>query len=151
MKKKRISCQTISLNSKGQFAMEYLMVIGLMLVLGLGIGSYIYLTQQPIENHRDSAMVDHIVNDIARKAREVYYQGEPARRVVEASFPRGITGASFDDRTVTFEFQIYGTSNPSEIHARAGVPLSGSISYGEGNRIILIEAREGYVEISNYD
>ena len=75
---------------RGQAATEYLILSGfIFVVITVGVA---LLYNYGTESMGDvaTAQMKKICHDIASTAESVYYMGEPARRTIDANFPKGV-------------------------------------------------------------
>lgn len=124
---------------EGQIAIEYLMVMGfVLLVIGALIVVYIqHQTEQNIQVNTEQAY--SIARTIVDAAEEVYYLGEPSKRTIKVNMPDGITSIDIADNVLIFYARSYG-GELTTIEKPSEAPLTGSLSSGPGLREIQVTA-----------
>ncbi len=131
---------------RAQISIEYLMIIGFVLVV-LGALIVVYFNHQTSQSRQVSAeQADSLARDIVDAAEEVYYLGEPSKRTIRIFMPQGVDSVSISDNELVF--YIRGTGGISEIERPSSVNISGSLSPSSGVRDIEITAGSNYVCIA---
>ncbi|MFP4524622.1 MAG: hypothetical protein ACLFO2_04920 [Candidatus Woesearchaeota archaeon] len=119
---------------RGQFAMEYLLVIGFSLLLILPITVVMF---QSYQSHKQDIHIDHLsslAEEIAYQSEKLYYQGAPATTTIVASIPEGVNRTEVSGTTI--EFYLEDTTRTA--YADAGVPVKGVISPAQGKHTLTL-------------
>lgn len=136
---------------KGQFAMEYFLVIGFSLVI---ITPMIFLLHNEYSNVRSDVHREH-VSELSREliyqAEKLYYQGPPSQTTMTAYFPPGLTDVREENNTyLVFEFE-----DGREINTWSRVPINVSLRTFSGQHNIVLSVKRSetgvYVEIRDDD
>lgn len=132
---------------KSQISLEYVAIVGFTVVLLIFIFiislSYSRETQDSIA----LSQVDRIAKNIVDNAESVYYMGSPSRITIKSNIPNRVETISISAKEITFTVRTQ--NGRTDIHYASAVNLSGSISLSEGLKYIVLEAKEGYVWVTN--
>jgi len=154
-----ISSYNIS-NKKAQFAMEYVLVIGvLFLLLVPGIFLYYSYSQSSLEQIGTARFTD-IGNAIVNNAENSYFLGKGSKITLDISMPSGIDNLGINCKTdynppkyceITFTQGsneiVFSTQAPLKIKGKTGYPVSFEpAQYSGGAKKIVIITQE-YVEL----
>jgi hypothetical protein len=125
--------------SRGQISSEYLILVGfitfLVLVL-LGVSVFYTSVTRDKVLYND---LDFYARDIVDSAESVYYAGEPSTTIVKPYLPQGVQSINV---TSTGLYISISTSGGNALLAYPSrVPLTGSLSTGEGVRAIRLTAQ----------
>ncbi|MFH0874535.1 MAG: hypothetical protein V1859_01250 [archaeon] len=131
-------CQ-VSIEFLAIFSFAFLMLIPLVVI-------YFHQSSQA-KDALDASHIRNIAVKIAEKAESVYYMGEPSKITLKVNFPYKIHNISIENREITFNFLTY-KNQIQDISEMSSVNITGNISEREGIHYISIEAREGYVLVS---
>ncbi|MBI2672273.1 hypothetical protein HYX16_05040 [Candidatus Woesearchaeota archaeon] len=119
---------------KGQASFEYVIMVGVVLVLLIPIASYvIYHSSQTIKINQ----ADDAVKSIAKKADTVYALGKGSKSFVSVILPSGIINTSINNNDIIIVLSIYG--GKTEIIAHTKANLVGSLPTLKGSLTIPIE------------
>ncbi|MBW3015326.1 hypothetical protein KY330_02815 [Candidatus Woesearchaeota archaeon] len=137
---------------RGQFSVEYLLVVGFALIIILPIMFYGYTTFQESRKEVAFASANKIGYDITNHAKSIYYLGNLSRITLELNFPEGIDDIDIleDQNKDTFFFiSVYG----SELLFKSDVHINGSFiedegHYAPGLKQVLIESKGDFVNIT---
>ncbi|MFO8016012.1 MAG: hypothetical protein R6U32_02825 [Candidatus Woesearchaeota archaeon] len=110
--------------NKGQASMEYLMVVGLVLVVMIPV-FYYAVTESGTQVRLNQA--DDAVNSIAKTADSVYALGPGSRDHVRISVPAGVSGSYVNNSKVGLRLDT-----GEDIMAFSRAPLTGKIPKGQG-------------------
>ena len=135
------------LGSRGQVAMEYMMVIGFAMLLLIPTLILYVSESQNVKADIAVAQAAKIARILADKAEEVYYMGEPSMTTVKMNIPEGVKSLNFSYREVSVFFQrSNGFTN--EITDTTPINLTGSFETEPGLYYIQIKSMGDYVLIS---
>ncbi len=133
------------MQKRGQASVEYLAIIGIVLVVTIPL--FFYSFQKSSENIKIN-QADDAVNTVARAADSVYALGPGAKRFVWVTIPQGTTGSSINNNSVQLQITIFG--GISDIHASSRANLIGVMPYEAGVYKIPVESLDsGYVQIGS--
>ncbi len=145
--------------NKGQFAMEYFLVVGFSLVI---ITPMIFLLYSEYGSTRTEVQYEHLVElsrEIIFQAEKLYYQGPPSQTTMQAYFPPGILEMTiFDDGSILgayLEFAI--EDSPGQVSQWSRVPIKiddGFVPF-QGLHVLVLQVKTDasgqYVLISEKD
>jgi uncharacterized protein (UPF0333 family) len=130
---------------KSQISIEYLSILGFVLVVLIFILALSFVYSRQIEDQIIVNQVDKIAKEIVDSAESVYYYGEPTKTTIKAYHPENIEQISISANDILF---VVRTKNGlTDISYHSEVNLTGTISTAPGIKNFQIEAREGYVWI----
>ena len=131
---------------RGQVAFEYLIIFGLSVALTLPL-IVIFITQsQYLQADIAQAQIEKISFELETAAKEVYFLGEPSQKTVELRFPQGINTVTVGPNGINFNIQL--VDNNYDIYTDFPMNVSGTLSDSQGLKVILVQARDGRVELS---
>jgi len=133
--------------SRGQVAMEYLIIVGFVAVLTLPLVIIFQTHSQETTAEINSAQIYQISKRISDAAETVFYLGEPSKLTIKTYFPSGIKSVLIGDNEIVFDVRAAGRSD--EIVIYSPINVSGNISIHEGVHYITIESKGGYVWVSD--
>ena len=132
---------------KAQISMEYLTIVGFMLVMVLPMMLIFYQYQESTNTQVISNQVYQIAQNIVDSSEAVYYLGYPSRKTIKVYFPKNIRGVSIQQKTLVFN--ISTANGIDQIVVMSAVPISGSLPSTSGVHKIIIKSEGDYVEISS--
>lgn len=120
---------------RGQVSIEYLMIIGLLLLVTIPLFVYAFIeVKRNIQmNHADDA-----VHTIANAADTVYSLGPGSKKYVWITMPGGVTQTLVNETEVSMKLYIFG--GESDVFAKTKPTVIGSIPSSEGPHRIAVEA-----------
>ncbi len=129
---------------KGQFAMEYFLIVGFSLVI---ITPMIFLLYSEYGKVRSDVQYEHIIElsrELIFQAEKIYYQGPPSQTTIRAYFPPGITSISAYSESskgsyLEFEFE----DSPGKTSLWSRVPLEVDLKPFSGHHVIVLTVKEG--------
>lgn len=136
--------------SKGQFAVEHLLVIGIGIMIMIPVINmfYTYSTEQTNEMKVDQII--KIAHHIIDSSESVYYMGAPSKRTLEEQFPSGIRDIEIiDNEFLVFYFGPDNSSIPFLSDVEIDGPFFEQVGeecneacYSQGKKNIVIYAGE---------
>ena len=130
---------------KAQAALEYVMLIGAVLLIIISI-SY-YATQESTRNIQMNRAND-AVNTLAKAADSVYALGPGSQQYIEVNFPGSINSIIIESHEIRFKVHIFGSLADIFAETKAELDTTSSISTNKGIRHIYVKALEsGKVKI----
>ncbi len=145
---------------RAQAAMEYLMVIALVMALIVPASYIFYKYAQSSSERIKAGQIDKMGNDIVDSAETIYYLGYPSRQDIDEQMPEGVYNISiFNNWAVepkvnelVFYTRFGGKQSEQVFFSR--VNINGSFSkrdWAPGAKVIRVAAVEGtpsYVNIN---
>ena len=138
------------MNKKAQPALEYLMIIAL--VLGIIIPSTYLLFQSASESNVQIlySQISQIGNNIINTAETVYFSGEGSKIVLEVNMPKGVTNVKIlANRELVFEIVSEFGTTEQVFFSSPTIPIISDSCVGS-NCDLLDLAGEGLKRISIY-
>jgi len=137
----------ITLGSKAQVSMEYLIIFGIAFAMTLPL-ILIYVKQTGnIQADVTQMQVYKAASKISDYAEQVYYMGEPSQRTLNINFPAGITSVQLNGTLIIFN--ITTTDLSYQVVKETAANLSGSIRSFEGEHILIFVAQTNVVRITD--
>jgi len=137
----------MSYSKKSQISIEYLSIVGFVMVVIVFLIILSQVYSRKIEDQIIINQIDKLAKEIIDSAESVYYFGEPTKTTIKAYMPEKIEQISITSEGISF--LVRTQSGVSDIAYSSSVNMSGTLSNKPGIKYIQIEAREGYVWISN--
>jgi len=129
--------------SKSQIATEYILIMGLVLVVTIPL-LYYSMSESSINVQLNQA--EDAVNTIAKAADTVYSIGPGTKKYVWINMPGGVQSQSTANKTVLIKLYIF--KGISDVFAETKADLTGAVPISKGQHNILVEMLEsGYVQI----
>lgn len=136
---------------KSQVAMEYIIIVGLVLVILVPI-ILLYARYSSETNYAVTASkAEVIANEIAKAANSVYFYGEDTQTSIEVDFPSGVESISFSGNEIVFSIRT--DNGISEIAKVTEVQLTdlsglGQIPLVPGRKKIIVKSLGDKVAVS---
>ncbi len=134
-------------NKKAQIGTEYMIVIGFLTFAIMSILAFAFIFSNDIKDRIRLNQVENFANQLIGSSESVFFAGEPSKTTIRLYLPDGVENITIIQNAVVITTSVSG----GQINKRAfdsKVPLSGSLTPGEGIRRIVIEARSSDVLIS---
>lgn len=132
--------------SKGQAALEYLVVIGFALLLSLPLIIKMQSSSANVQHAYKSSMAKNALNNIEEAASLVNSQGEPAKVTFKIQLPDGITQTNVTDNYIHIRREVQ--SRPADFINPLDFNVSGSIPNSSGVHEMVAEAWNNQVNVS---
>lgn len=133
---------------RGQISTEYLIVIGFVVFLVLGILGVAFFYTSITNDQIKVSQVSNLANKIITSAESVFYAGEPSKLTIIGYLPIGVN--SFEIMSKEIVVEIATSSGVTIMSFSSNVPLSGSISSSEGVKRIEVLAQQNEILISEF-
>ncbi len=133
---------------RGQISTEYLIVVGFVTFLVLGILGVAFFYTSVTNDQIKVSQVSNFANKIISSAESVFYAGEPSKLTLTGYLPIGIT--RFEILSGEIVVSITTSSGLTTMSFTSNVPLSGNISHIDGVKRIEVLAQQNEVLISEY-
>lgn len=128
-------------SGKAQIAMEYMLVMGLVLLVAIPL---IYYAMQESNISVQLNKANDAVLTLSRAADTVYSIGPGTRKYVWIDMPGGVEAYSLINKTVLIKMYVFG--GLSDIFSQSKAELAGSIPLSKGQHRIIVKMTEsGYV------
>ena len=98
------------------------------------------------EKYQKVSQLQNLVRRLKEASDILCIEGEPARHSISAYVPSGVVNAGFENYTIFYDIQI--DSRVISIHDISNCKLNGSLPINEGYYVIVLEAMEGYVNVT---
>ena len=131
---------------RGQVSIEFMVVVGFMLLVLTPLIIAYYQNTQSSSNTIQSEQLDKVAREITDTAETVYYLGEPSKITIQAYIPHGVKRVTISNNEIVFK--VIRGAKTADIVSVSKVNITGSIGTSEGIHNIVLEAKEGYVEIN---
>ncbi|MDI6798518.1 MAG: hypothetical protein QMD12_00765 [Candidatus Aenigmarchaeota archaeon] len=131
---------------KSQAALEYLILSAVLTLIISAVLWYSFSINTNASIQVRISQLESFVNSLKEKSDIVCFQGRPAKLTFSAYIPSGVTSAGFDNHTVYYRIRIDSTT--TYISSTSLCKLNGSLPVNEGTYNIIVEAQEGYVNVT---
>ncbi len=130
---------------KGQISIEYLIVVGVVLILVIPL--FFYSTSKTTTNLRIN-QADDTVTSLVTAADSVYSLGPGSKDYVWITIPKGTKTSSITGQTIQLQLSIF--SGTSDVHKTTKANVSGTLPTEQGTYKISVEMLEdGTILIGN--
>lgn len=85
----------------GQFAMEYLLVVGFSVVLLIPVLTLLHGEYVDVEKDLEMHTLDEAMEKLVFESERIYQGGESSRNTIDITLPDGLRDIQFDGRTIT--------------------------------------------------
>lgn len=138
---------------KAQSALEFLMIVGISLVLIIpALLSFFYFTQDAAYTTITSR-VENIGNAMIETAQRVYFYGNQAREVLTIDFPQKVLSLEIqNNHEIVFTLEVPGGTTQNVFYSE--IPLSGTFTeedITQGIKQIRFENNQSMIEVSEID
>lgn len=133
---------------RGQISTEYLIVVGFVVFLVLGILGVAFFYTSVTNDQIKVSQVSNFANKIISSAESVFYAGEPSKLTLTGYLPIGVS--SFEIMPNEIVVSISTSSGVTKMSFTSNVPLSGNISNSDGVKRIEVLAQQDEVLISEF-
>ena len=131
---------------RAQISIEYMIVVGFTTLVLASLISLAYFYSSETKNEININQIDKAARKIIDKSTTVYYAGSPAKTTLDITFPAGIKSITINPNELIFIVEVHGIDNTLAYTSKA--TIQGAISESAGLKHIVIEAKDGYVQIS---
>ena len=134
------------MEKRGQVSVEYLIIVGFVTFLIIGILGIALVYSTSIEDRIKNIQMNNFANKVISTSESVFYAGEPSKLTLEVYLPEDIKNVTIQENNL---FIVVGTSTGTNILSfGSNVPISGDLSYSTGLKKIELVASSGEVVIS---
>lgn len=131
---------------KAQIAFEFLVIVGIVFAFLIPIWVYISTLETQSSDELNLRFAENSVRRIASAADLVGSQGAPAKAVIEVYIPKLVTNVTINATTV--RIRINTAAGLSDVFSTSTNQLNGSLPIEEGSYKVSVEAKSGFVQIS---
>ncbi|MBW2964810.1 hypothetical protein KY363_05090 [Candidatus Woesearchaeota archaeon] len=137
----------IVLSRRAQVSMEYLVIVGFVVVIVIPMVLIFYTYSDRTEDQVITNQINKIGLKIGDASEAVYYLGEPSRTRIRAYFPKNINNVTIGNNEITFI--VHTKDGDDHIVIYTAVPVSGSLDTHAGYHNINVKSMGDYVEIED--
>jgi type II secretory pathway pseudopilin PulG len=131
---------------RAQAAFEYMVIVAIVLAFILPIWAYVSSLEQQTTTQLSLSYAKNAAEKLADTANLVFSQGTPARVEVRVYIPRGVEAVTIVNKTIDFKVQTDGVL--SDVTATSSASLNGTLPTREGTYLFAVEAKNGFVQIT---
>ncbi len=131
---------------KAQVSFEFMIVFGLALGFAIPVWLYVSSMQQSAGEELSISYAKNAANQIASAADLVYTQGPPAKVRLNVYIPSRVEEINITEKTINFRMR--SSVGFSDIFSSSAANLNGTVSDSEGMRLISVESKGNYVQIT---
>ena len=136
-----------SLSRTGQVSIEYLIIVGMTVLLLFPLLYVFYSNSQSFQGQVTATQTSQIAKKVVDAADSVYYLGPPSQQTLSVVFPDGIKNVTILGNSVSF--LISGAGAKYEVVEWSAANLTGNLSPSQGVHQITVSAQAGGVVISD--
>ena len=134
-------------NGKAQLSMEYMAVMGFVLLLTLPLTIIFFEQSTSARDQVNAQKAGQIIREITDTSEQVYYLGEPTAKTIKVSMPDNVKKISIINTEIAITIET--SSGDSDVIGVSAVNLTGNLSTASGIHQIKIQAIGNGVSISN--
>lgn len=131
---------------KGQFSVEYLLMMGFTMLLLLPTIILFVTESQNIRYDISASQATQIARKIADKAEEMYYQGEPSKTTLKVYIPTGVFEIRCANNTIAVSL-LTPDNAEQEILQFTAINITGNFSTSSGIYYIEIKSEGDFVSV----
>jgi len=131
---------------KLQAALEYLLIVGVVLALLIPIWVHVSTSQNEASGDLALSYANAAVGKLREYADMVQAQGPPAKVTAIVYFPSGLESASLVNATILLKVRTYAGLN--DVYATSRANLTGALPQKDGNFLFTVEAMGSNVSIT---
>lgn len=135
-----------SLLRKGQVSIEYLAIFSIALMITLPLIIIFIVQTQNLQADITTAEVNRISETIIVHAEQVYFMGEPAKRTITLTFPKGIDSITIHNHMLIIN--VTTAERSFSVVQETVANMTGTINSGDGVHHIQFEAAADQVHIT---
>lgn len=137
-------------NKRAQSSMEFLILMGFLTFVIIGILSIGYFYSGTINDRIKSSQIESFANKLTSTSETVFYAGEPSRATISVHLPEGVDDVEIIDNAIVITYHL--TSGINKISFSSNVPTVenslSKISSTSGIKSIIIVANSTHAVIS---
>ena len=136
-------------NKTAQSSMEFLILMGFLTFVIIGILGIGYFYSGTINDRIKSTQISNFVNKVTSTSEIVFYSGEPSKATISVHLPEGISDVEIINDTIIVTYHL--TSGQNKVSFSSDVPIieipTKEISIGSGLKILTITANQTHALI----
>lgn len=134
--------------NKAQIGMEYLIVVGFVTFIIIGIMGLAMIYTGVIKDRIRSNQINSFADKLLSTSESVYYKGSPSKATIETYLPENINEITIQDNSLVINSSASSGNNIIAFESDVPIQLSGEINPNPGVKKILIQANENTITIS---
>lgn len=138
------------MNKKAQTSMEFLILMGFLTFVIVGIVGVGFYYSSTINDRIKSSQVANFGNKIASSSELVFYSGEPSKSTISAYLPDGVVDIQIIENSIVISHHL--SSGVNKISFQSDIPmeenLSAKLSIFSGIKKIVIVANATHAVVS---
>lgn len=135
------------MKKRGQIGFEYLVIMGFVTFVIVGILSSAFLYSGTIKDQIKINQIENCANKITSSSESIFYAGYPSRATTSCYMPDNILETEILEDTIFITIQTH--QGQMKRGYTSNVPISGTISLNHGINKIQIIAEELSIALSN--
>lgn len=132
---------------KGQVSVEYLVVVGFVTFVVLGVLALAFFYVNGINDQIKFNQIDKLGNNLASTADVVYFAGEPSQKTIKGYIPSGVNSIQLIDNLIVFN--VTSASGETIMSFTASENLTGAINSNGGVKEFVLIAESDRVSINS--
>lgn len=134
---------------KAQSALEYIIIVSMVLVFMIPIWTYVSTMQSQTSVELAMTYAKNTASQLADASDLVYSQGPPAKLKISVYIPNGVENATIANNTI--KFTLWAAPGYSDVFAFSNAQLNGTLPSEEGYYWMYVEATDNIVQITKSD
>ncbi|MFH1365695.1 MAG: hypothetical protein ABIH28_03865 [archaeon] len=131
---------------KGQISVEYLVIIGFVTIVVIGILGIALVYSGAIKDKIKISQVTSFANKIISTSESVFYAGAPSKSTISVYLPENVEEILIIEDSLIISIQT--STGKNRISFSSKVPISGNLGISSGLKKIKIEAGSERVDIT---
>ena len=136
------------MEKRGQTSVEYLVIVGFITMIIIGILSVAFLYSGSIRDRIKVIQMENFANKIISTAESVSYAGEPSKATINVYLPEGVESISINEDEDLLIISLQTASGTTTNAYSSNVDISGSFTSSYGLKKIQIGAQGNNVIIT---
>jgi len=132
---------------RAQLSIEYLIIIGFAFLITVPLTILFLLESNSTSDTVSIAQAQQVAQKIISAAEAIGYSGEPCFTTLKVSMPKNVDSVIISEQELTIKLKIQ--SGISDVVEFSAVNLTGNMSSVAGMHFIRIEAKKGFVNITD--
>jgi uncharacterized protein (UPF0333 family) len=126
------------MNTKGQVSIEYLIIVGFVTVVLIGILGVAFIYSGAIKDQIKMSQVNNYANKIISASESVYYSGSPSKTTLMLYLPEGVKLINITNNSLYLSVET--STGLNEMSFSSNVPINGNLIADSGIRKIQVMA-----------
>jgi uncharacterized protein (UPF0333 family) len=128
------------MKKKGQVSIEYLIVMGFVTFILIGVLSLAFFYSNNIKDRIKINEITNYANKIISTSESIFYAGYPSKTTITCHLPENVNSIEINSAEDSIIISIQTSSGISKTSFSSNVPISGSLKANAGLNKIQIEA-----------